>query len=147
LRCSWVQYISQDNIHTCTSAASFVLVYGCLNLHVYERPFCTAHTRLWVNEYAAHHTPCNHSAVEHPMKYIECNYRNGVPHCDREARDIILWGCLNMHLQEFAVCPQHLHQWITSTLVGDIQCAYCYEQPGAYLSERLINIDLTKVDL
>ena len=81
------------------------------------------------------------------MKYIPCNYITGNPPCDRDAEHIILWGCLDQHLQEFAVCPTHLHEWITNTLLGEIHCAYCDGQPGAYLREQLANIDLTKVDL
>lgn len=70
-----------------------------------------------------------------------CNYAVSMQRCEAAATYIILWGCLEHHLQEFVVCGKHLTEWLHDRSNGEINCAYCHGKAEAFLYEELNKIN------
>lgn len=78
---------------------------------------------------------------------MDCNYVISINHCRNPATYVIIWGCLEDHINEFVVCGHHQLEWIRAHNASQINCATCYHPSADYLTIELDQINPTKLHI
>jgi ribosomal protein L37AE/L43A len=67
----------------CSQDSRYVIIYGCLKLHIRERPMCPVHTDEWSERFS--------------LRKWSCNY------CDEKIEDVILLLAQYVVTEEFNI--------------------------------------------
>jgi hypothetical protein len=66
---------------------------------------------------------------------MKCNW--GIP-CDKPPTQVIICGCINMHIHTRTFCYQHTQQWHESYKKGFMNCSKCDYSPITDYEETLL---------
>jgi hypothetical protein len=62
--CIW----NRDGKTPCTRAANHIIIYGCLDQHLTEYPYCWEHATIWEEYFNKRIIVCSHINDDTPLK-------------------------------------------------------------------------------
>jgi hypothetical protein len=73
---------------------------------------------------------------------MKCHYPYTGGGCDQPASTIIIYGCLNQHTEDTALCENHHQQWLSIQAAHHWRCTHC-DHPIADYDTTPITLRIT----